>query len=186
MGTTPIRGRLCNCKSHMALLCHYANPTLMGVTNDTDFSAKVRRLTPRQIECLRLVYDRRTSKEIAAEIELSAATVDSYITDAVALLGARNRRHAAELLHSVAPPEKLGSQSSGAEDPPFPIQAPARRQFRWSDWLPFRQLGANGNDFHPAIRILFIPVLAVVFATGFGMLANGARVVSDLFAAWLR
>lgn len=143
-------------------------------------------MAPRQIECLRLVYERRTSKEIAAEIGLSAATVDSYITDAVALLGARNRRHAAELLHRTAPPEKFGSQSPRDDEDPVPIQEPARPPFRWTDWLPFRQPGAFGNDLHPAIRILFIPILAVLLATGFGMLAVGARVVSDFFAAWFR
>jgi DNA-binding CsgD family transcriptional regulator len=158
----------------------------MNVPDNADVYARVRRLAPRQIECLRLVYERRTSKEIASEIGLSATTVDSYITEAVTLLRARNRRHAAELLHSVAPPEKLGSRSPGDERTPLPIQAPARRPLRWSDWLPLRQPGASGNDFEPIVRILIIPFLAIFFAIGFGMLAVGARVLSDFFAVWYR
>lgn len=53
-------------------------------------------LSPRQRECLRLVWTRQaTSKEIAAELGISKSTVDSYIAEAVELLGARDRRDAA-------------------------------------------------------------------------------------------
>ncbi len=56
------------------------------------------RLSPRQHECLRLVWERQaTSKEIAAELGISKPTVDGYIAEAVEALGARDRREAAAL-----------------------------------------------------------------------------------------
>lgn len=98
-------------------------------------------LTPRQAECLRLVWERQTSKEIAAELGLSKGTVDTYIFEAVAVLGARNRREAAAMLFDVdrdatprlaAPntPEKLpqikfNSNSAGVSSPRADASPPA-------------------------------------------------------------
>lgn len=86
------------------------------------------RLSPRQRECLRLVWERRTSKEIAVELGISAATVDGYIKEAMEQLGARNRRDAAAIAFGsapIAPPDKTGDESPGVVAPdPAPI-APA-------------------------------------------------------------
>lgn len=73
-------------------------------------------LTPRQVECLRLVWERRTSKEIAAELGLSKGTVDTYIFEAVAVLGARNRREAAAMLFDAAPDATPRSPASGTPE----------------------------------------------------------------------
>lgn len=96
-------------------------------------------LTPRQAECLRLVWARRTSKEIAAELGLTKGTVDTYISEAVTALGARNRRDAAAMLYGTElstrplpltvrepenlPPAKFNLDSAGvsslpADEPP--------------------------------------------------------------------
>ncbi|MDR6144974.1 DNA-binding CsgD family transcriptional regulator [Sphingomonas sp. SORGH_AS870] len=62
------------------------------------------RLSPRQIECLRLVWSRRaTSKEIAAELGISKSTVDKYIAEAIELTGARDRRQAAAMIFGETP-----------------------------------------------------------------------------------
>ncbi len=53
------------------------------------------RLTRRHRECLRGVRDLKGSKEIADELGIEKSTVDSYLTEAVKVLGARNRRDAA-------------------------------------------------------------------------------------------
>lgn len=53
------------------------------------------RLTPRQRECLRLVRDLQSTKQIAITLGIKPATVNGYLDDAVALLGARDRRAAA-------------------------------------------------------------------------------------------
>lgn len=62
------------------------------------------KLSPRQVECLRLVWSRRaTSKEIAAELGLSKSTVDKYIAEAIELTGARDRRQAAAMVFGETP-----------------------------------------------------------------------------------
>ena len=55
-------------------------------------------LTRRHRECLRGVKALKGSKEIATELGLGKSTVDSYLAEAVRLLGARNRREAAMAL----------------------------------------------------------------------------------------
>ncbi|WP_267394659.1 MULTISPECIES: LuxR C-terminal-related transcriptional regulator [unclassified Sphingomonas] len=58
-------------------------------------SARFDRLSRRHRECLRAVRQLKGSKEIAEQLGIEKSTVDSYITEAVKLLGARNRREAA-------------------------------------------------------------------------------------------
>ena len=53
------------------------------------------RLSRRHRDCLRGVRDLKGSKEIADELGIEKSTVDGYLTDAVKILGARNRRDAA-------------------------------------------------------------------------------------------
>lgn len=61
-------------------------------------------LSPRQRECLRLVWDRQaTSKEIAIALGISKSTVDGYIAEAVEQLGARDRREAAAMAFGDVP-----------------------------------------------------------------------------------
>lgn len=67
------------------------------------------RLSPRQIECLRLAAAGQTSPEIAATLGLSARTVDQYVAEACERLKVRNRVQAVakafELgLFSIPPP----------------------------------------------------------------------------------
>jgi DNA-binding CsgD family transcriptional regulator len=49
------------------------------------------RLSPRQLDCLRLVAAGRTTLQIAAELGISNRTVDQYVADACVRLGARTR-----------------------------------------------------------------------------------------------
>ena len=49
------------------------------------------RLSPRQIECLRLAAAGQTSIEIAATLGLSSRTVDQYVGEACERLKVRNR-----------------------------------------------------------------------------------------------
>lgn len=92
-------------------------------------------LSPRQRECLRLVWERRTSKEIAAELGISASTVDGYIKEAIGLLNARDRRDAAAIVFGVGgitPPDKKGAESSGVAAPdaaPIPPVVSTKRHF---------------------------------------------------------
>lgn len=73
----------------------------------------IERLSPRQRECLRLIWERQaTSKEIAAELGISANTVNGYIAEAVELLGARDRRDAARLVYGGAPRIDSGGEEA--------------------------------------------------------------------------
>lgn len=56
------------------------------------------RLSKRHRECLRGVRALKGSKEIAASLGIEKSTVDGYLTEAVRILGARNRRDAALML----------------------------------------------------------------------------------------
>lgn len=153
------------------------------------------RLSPRMRECLRLIYGRKTSKEIAAALGgLSESTVNGYIAQAVTLLAARNRRHAAELLHQyeaghdeggaslLTAPDKMPGQSIRVDPVDEPAASlPSRdRAADWRSLLPLRPTGAAHNDLGLLARIGWILGLAVLLAIGFGMLAIGLEVLSRL------
>lgn len=78
------------------------------------------RLAPRQRDCLRLVWERQaTSKEIAAELGIGKGTVDNYIKTAVEMLGARDRREAAQMVFGGQPRAPIGGQ---VPDFPAPVE----------------------------------------------------------------
>lgn len=144
------------------------------------------RLAPRQRECLRHVYRLKTSKEIALELGLGVGTVDTYISEAVAILRARNRRHAAELFHAfedaAMPPRKMQLENTGvgtgqADEPPEKAEPPPTS---WVRLLPLRTMGVSANDLDPYLRYFWLVFLAIALAVGFGMLAVGLDVLSRL------
>lgn len=163
-------------------------------------------LTRRHRECLRGVKALKGSKEIATELGLGKSTVDSYLAEAVRLLGARNRREAAMALaeyearsndqdideQGELPPHKIIPNSTGlVSDPPaMPLpMAPdgstvggavqdghVHASPRLS--LPFRRQGQTRNDMSMAERLLWVPAIAIALAIGFGMLATGLDVMT--------
>lgn len=153
---------------------------------EQDLPAK---LSPRQKDCLRLVYRRMTSKEIAAELGLSPGTVHTYCSEAVSALGARNRRHAAEILHSwehgtaEEAPSKVQLDPAGVNRSPtnLPVGGHGIRPSHWRQLLPIRPAGAADNDLPVLIRFAWIPVLAILIAIGFGMLSVALGVITDLY-----
>lgn len=85
--------------------------------------ASPERLTPREHECLRLVAQHLSSKEIARTLGLSQHTVDGHLHEARRKLGAPTRRDAVRILLEMeadAPPSFLGGQLDGTEIPPIP------------------------------------------------------------------
>ena len=82
------------------------------------------RLTPRERECLRLVAQHLSSKEIARQLGLSQHTVDGHLHEARRKLGVPTRRDAVRILleseGGESPPANWGGQSAA----PFPPVAP--------------------------------------------------------------
>lgn len=99
------------------------------------------RLAPRHRECLRLVRQLKSSKQIAVELGIAPGTVDGYLTEAAEIIGVRGRAAAANALaeHEAAlhqgdvpaipsqnpPPEIPGVELAGVADTPvspaFPV-----------------------------------------------------------------
>jgi len=168
------------------------------------------RLTNRQRACLRGVRALKGSKEIAEELGIEKSTVDGYLTEAVKLLGARNRRDAAIMLAAHedvgAPPEpresaafsapdKMGGHSARLFEPAVALSSIGAPEERTATdqpqgstlptvaiGLPFRGKGRR-NDLSVGSRLIWIPVIAVGLTVAFGMLASGLQVLTDLLEA---
>ena len=88
-------------------------------------SARVARLTPAQLDCLILVDQHLSSKEIAAELHISPHTVDQRIRQALGILGVERRTQAARIVAQHAavgeqPYQRLIHQSPYIEPTPAP------------------------------------------------------------------
>jgi DNA-binding NarL/FixJ family response regulator len=60
------------------------------------------RLTPREVETLRLLHQGFTSREIAAKLGIQRKTVDVYVAQIIGKLGARNRVEAVTIALELA------------------------------------------------------------------------------------
>jgi DNA-binding CsgD family transcriptional regulator len=143
----------------------------------------VHQLTPRQRECLRLVFQRRTTKEIAAELSLSPNTVSSYCTEAIALLGATDRRHAAELLNAAEKGDPLEQWSPSARvdathDATPPVPPPGQPAHPLGPLAPSNR--DADNDASITARLAWILILAIGLAVGFGSIVSSTRAISDV------
>jgi DNA-binding CsgD family transcriptional regulator len=134
-------------------------------------SDSVHRLTERQKECLRLVAQGYTSKEIGRALDLSPSTVDNHILAAVQSINATSRGDAARFLTGVEARQKMprepealaeaqlsGLMSSSAKAPTLSILG----RSIWT--LP--PLGGQRNALDAAERTLrIIQVAAIGFGT---------------------
>ncbi len=73
------------------------------VTSDP-LAERVARLTPGQLDCLRLVDQHLNSKEIAVELGISSHTVDQRIRQSLATLGVERRAQAARIVSQYSGP----------------------------------------------------------------------------------
>src|SRR6476646_8474962 len=67
-------------------------------SSDPAAEARVARLTPAQLDCLRLVNQHLNSKEIAVRLGISPHTVDQRIRQSLQILGVERRAQAARLV----------------------------------------------------------------------------------------
>lgn len=98
---------------------------------------QIDRLTESQRSYLRLVFEHKSSKEIAQQLGISAHTVDKRIKEAMRVLGVNSRIEAARILVATPPFEMdqpLGPQSP---DLVFPPTSPT---------LVARTVGGDGGD----------------------------------------
>ncbi len=155
-------------------------------------------LTPREKDCLRLVAQGLETKQIAATLTVGGGeagdpprrptpdTVDGYIKSAMRKLGVSRRRDAARILMETenTAPQWLGVQPKGADREPPPPPAPTSTPNQGMRFLlPFRRRDEVNNELGIATRLLWIPMLAVGLAIGFGMLTSGLKVAVDLIGS---
>lgn len=80
--------------------------------SEDPFALRVSKLTAGQLDCLRLVDQHHSSKEIAAELGISPHTVDQRIRQSLAILGVERRSQAARIVsQNSGPYQRLIHQS---------------------------------------------------------------------------
>jgi len=130
-----------------------------------ELAARVARLSAGQLDCLLLVNEHLSSKEIATELDISPHTVDQRIRGALHILGVERRSQAARIVaqHS-GPYQRLIHQSphiEGSSASGHP-EAAVRNQIRHAD----RAGEAEGAGFRTEQRaVAFGPSLFLPFAT---------------------
>lgn len=129
----------------------------------------ISQLTPRERDCLRLVAQGNSSKEIAVELGgISPIVVDNYLKSATGKLGVRSRRDAARMLqtaeiNSLTPIQKLDVQTPALAKPqPIrPFEGPRRIETEPRFYIPVLRQGKRFNDLGPAARLGFIGLIAI-------------------------
>src|SRR5436309_7597996 len=168
--------------------------------------ARVARLSPGQLDCLRLVDQHLSSKEIAAELKISSHTVDQRIRQALATLGVERRTQAARIVAQYSGPyQRLIHQSPYIElaSPNGHPEAAVSHQIRHADrageaggagflteqrpasfWpslqLPFATRSTPRNEMSVGQRLFWIATIAIGAAVSAGMYLAGLESLSRL------
>ncbi|MFP5329969.1 MAG: response regulator transcription factor [Alphaproteobacteria bacterium] len=171
------------------------------------FEERVAKLTKGQLDCLRLVAQHLSSKEIAAELGISPHTVDQRIRQALQTLGVGRRSQAARLVAQFDEPyQRLIHQSPHIETPAGPgdFQPAASNQIRHAGragkgWqssgfqtehesgfsrsslqLPFATRSHPRNEMSVGLRLLWIVGIATGAAFSAGMYLAGLESLARL------
>ena len=154
----------------------------MEVVDRPDERAKVGRLTDRQKDCLRLVGQGFTSKEIGPRLGITHVTVDNYIRKALELLQVENRMVAARLLVAHELDQPLIYQSIALADAATATPETAPSDASAAD-RPLRfvpPLGGQRNTLAAEEKVYAILKVAVLGLSGLFTLTIG---IASLF--WL-
>jgi DNA-binding CsgD family transcriptional regulator len=173
-------------------------------------AARIAKLTPGQLNCLRLVDQHLSSKEIAAELKISSHTVDQRIRQALAILGVERRAQAARIVaqhapHFAQPYQRLIHQSPYIETDPKPSdpEAAVGHQIRHADRAgeaggagflteqrpvsfrsslqpPFATRSNPRNEMSVGQRLFWIASIAIGAAFSAGMYLAGLESLSRL------
>jgi DNA-binding CsgD family transcriptional regulator len=132
------------------------------VPTDTDpaLRERLQSLSARERDCLRLILENHTSKEVGRRLGISHTSVDTHVRRARAKLGLRDRYDAARLL---AQWEAL-ADADGGPAPSAEPAAPATPVLQRGPWSlpPMEELG-------PWTRIGLVLVCALFIALVFGV-----------------
>lgn len=84
---------------------------------------RVALLSPKERECLRLVLENRSSKQIARQLGISQTSVDTHVRRARAKLGTQDRYEAARLVEAWERVAEHGAEAAGrGPEPPSETQ----------------------------------------------------------------
>ena len=169
-------------------------------------TARVAKLTQGQLDCLLLVDQHLSSKEIAAELNISPHTVDQRIRLALQSLGVDRRTHAARIVaRHQEPYQRLIHQSPYIEGPLSPEHqtGAVSHQIRHADRageaggpdlnteqrsepfrsplpLPFATRSHPRNEMSVGLRLLWIVLIATGAAFSAGMYLAGLESLARL------
>jgi DNA-binding CsgD family transcriptional regulator len=173
---------------------------------DDDMVSRVARLSAGQLDCLRLVDQHLSSKEIAAELNISPHTVDQRIRQSLHTLGVGRRSQAARIVAQYSGPyQRLIHQSPyiEAEAPGGHPEAAVRHQIRHADraggtegagfrteqrasafasslQLPFATRSNPRNEMNVGQRLFWIAMIAIGAAFSAGMYLAGLESLARL------
>ena len=168
-------------------------------------TARVAKLTRGQLDCLLLVDQHLSSKEIAAELNISPHTVDQRIRLALQALGVERRTQAARIVaHHQEPYQRLIHQSPHIERTPPREQSVGaishqirhadragetggpdlnteQRPVTWSSLpLPFATRSHPRNEMSVGLRLLWIFLIATGAVFSAGMYLAGLESLARL------
>jgi DNA-binding CsgD family transcriptional regulator len=173
---------------------------------DVTMAGRVARLSRGQLDCLLLVDQHLSSKEIAAELNISPHTVDQRIRGALQTLGVERRTQAARVVaRHQEPYQRLIHQSPYIEGPTSPGQSGGaisiqirhadrageagrpdlnteqRSEFLRSPLpLPFATRSQPRNEMSVGFRLLWIFLIATGAAFSAGMFLAGLESLARL------
>lgn len=126
-------------------------------------SESVTQLSDSQKNCLRLVGQGMSSKEIAIRTGLTPQTVDTYLKLAMRYLGAANRRDAARMLVSWEQSQISGSPPQGvAPSPADGHQSTATSGWQWTGDPLLPPVGGIRNNLTIAQRTYAVLKVAAI------------------------
>ena len=140
---------------------------------DTDLSRRVAELSQGQKDCLELVSDHATSKEIALQLGISRHTVDARMRSAMATLGVSSRREAAMLYRTSLGEAISEAQIAAYVEPGGPMDLAGQSSFR---------LWGGRNRMSPGARVVAVILVCILAIMAFGVLVSSMAALSDLRA----
>jgi DNA-binding CsgD family transcriptional regulator len=134
-------------------------------------------LSEGQKNCLRLVGQGMSSKEIAKATGLTPQTVDTYVKAGMARLGVANRRDAARALAAFELSQQSGSPPPALARRPAPADAhPHTGGTGWRQWLRLPPVGGGYSDLtwtQKSYQALLVAVVAAAVVIALALALAG-------------